>query len=638
MSSVCYIIANENRPFQRPAIISKGVCASRGRCDGIMKLKTPAFKEHFTESEVLALEKEFISTYTQNNSKPLRTLIRLYKRYWKELLVSIIFFVIKTSPVWLIPIVTANIINAVVYPTDNLVQTIVINVSVLASLILLNIPTHMIHTRYYSIVVRRVEAGLRGAMVRKLQHLSISFHREMQSGRIQSKLIRDVEAVSGLSVELFTSIPGAIISMLVYLFVVGFTNIIVFAFFIFCVPCSVTLVRIFRRRLRKTNSEYRVNMESTSASLTEMEEMIEINRAHALENKEIRKETRTLNSMANTGFRLDMTNALFGASNWVTIQLFQLLCLCFTAYLAYQGIIRVGDISLYQSYFASLTAQVSSLIMLMPAIAKGLESVSSIGEILTSTDIEDNEGKLALDNIQGHFQFDNVSFHYVEDQPLLQGVDLDVRAGETLAIVGESGSGKTTMLNLIIGFNHPTAGRVLLDGHDISELDLHAYRKHIAIVPQNSVLFSGTIRENITYGLSDISEETIQDAVDAAQLRDFIRALPLGIDTPLTEHGANLSGGQRQRISIARAIIRNPKVIILDEATSALDSVSEKLIQNAIRNLTKDRTTFIVAHRLSTIRDADRIAVIKQGRCVELGNYDELMEKKGVFYQMQTVR
>jgi ATP-binding cassette subfamily B protein len=188
----------------------------------------------------------------------------------------------------------------------------------------------------------------------------------------------------------------------------------------------------------------------------------------------------------------------------------------------------------------------------------------------------------------------------------------------------------------VLGFNFATAGELLIDGKDIREIDLHSYRSHIAIVPQSSVLFTGTIRENITYGIENATDEQIEMAIEAAQLKSFIDSLPNGINTLLTEHGANLSGGQRQRISIARAIIRDPSVIIFDEATSALDSVSEREIQKAIDNLTSQRTTFIVAHRLSTIRNADRIAVLQNGRCEEIGTYDELMEKKGLFYRMQT--
>ena len=303
--------------------------------------------------------------------------------------------------------------------------------------------------------------------------------------------------------------------------------------------------------------------------------------------------------------------------------------------MALKGEIQIGDISLYQSYFSTLTAQVSTIIGLMPIITKGFESISSIGEILSADDIEDNHGKKEITKLCGEYDFNDIHFAYESDQPLLRGLNLHVNAGETIAIVGESGSGKSTLMNLVLGFNFPNSGTVTVDGEDITKIDLHSYRKHLAVVPQNSVLFTGTIRENITYGLDTVTDEQLWRVLDAALLSDFIKKLPLGVDTPLEEHGANLSGGQRQRLSIARALIRNPDVIIFDEATSALDTISEKEIQEAINNLSKDKTTFIVAHRLSTIRNADRIAVIKEGVCCEIGTYDELVAKRGVFYQMQ---
>ena len=200
------------------------------------------------------------------------------------------------------------------------------------------------------------------------------------------------------------------------------------------------------------------------------------------------------------------------------------------------------------------------------------------------------------------------------------------------------GAGKSTVLNIVIGFNKPTSGQVLIDGHDINTIDLHSYRKFLAVVPQTSILFNGTIRENITYGMPSVTEEQLQQAIEAANLTDLIASLPDGLNTVVGEHGGKLSGGQRQRISIARAIIRDPRVIVFDEATSALDSISEKQIQTAINNLTRDRTTFIVAHRLSTIRDADKIAVLREGHCVEYGTFDELMQRKGEFYKMKVLQ
>lgn len=592
----------------------------------------------FTEEEIMKLEDDFVETYLKNEIHPYRTLIRLYMRYWKELLLSLFFYFIKTSPVMALPVVTANIINLATQRPDNAMQLAIINISVIVALMLLNIPTHVLYIKYHSIAMRRVEAGLRGAMVRKLQQLSISFHKEMQSGRIQSKLMRDVETVQMLSNQLFSSIPGIVINMATALAVVITKNLTIFFFFLLTIPTSVMVVRIFNKSIRRYNSQFRKDLESTSADLMDMVEMTQITRAHALENFEVKKLTMRLSSVAKTGYKLDMVQAKFGSVSWVVFSLFQLLCLVFSSLLAFRGEIEIGDISLYQSYFNTLTGQVSTLIGLVPIITKGMDSVTSIGEILGARDIEDNRGKQKMRTLNGEYEFRNVDFHYTPDQPVLKGLNLKVKAGETIALVGESGSGKSTILNLVLGFNMPRSGQVFVDGKNMDDIDLHSYRRHLAIVPQTSVLFTGTIRDNITYGLTSVSQQRIDEAVEAAHLTEFIASLPNGLDTMLDEHGGNLSGGQRQRISIARAIIRNPKVIIFDEATSALDTVSEKEIQSAINNMTRDRTTFIVAHRLSTIRDADRIAVIKNGCCVEIGTYDELMAQKGEYYKMQTLQ
>ena len=212
-------------------------------------------------------------------------------------------------------------------------------------------------------------------------------------------------------------------------------------------------------------------------------------------------------------------------------------------------------------------------------------------------------------------------------------MNLTVKQGETVALVGESGSGKSTVVNMAIGLFSATSGSITIDGKDIKELDMRSVRNRVAVVPQNTILFNGTIKENIIYGRKGVTKAELDKAIEAANLKQVIDKLPNGVNTNIGEHGGRLSGGQRQRISIARAIIRNPDVIIFDEATSALDTVSEAEIQSAINNLTRERTTFIVAHRLSTIRTADKIAVISNGTCVEFGTYDELMQKKGEFYK-----
>ena len=604
-----------------------------------LKQKRPApYDREFTDEALEALEDEFIDSYVRSEVKPFRMLLKIYRRFWRELLYAMFLYLIKHSPVVCLPIVTANIINFVAYPEARDPTELAVQLALLFLLLILNIPTHMLYTKYYSKVTRRVEAGLRGAMVRKLQQLSIPFHKEMQSGRIQSKLMRDVEAVHALSHQLLNFIPQMLISVVTALVVVLSMNLTVFLFFVICVPLAVGTSRFFRSAMTRYNKDYRVSMEATSAKLMDMVEMTEITRAHALEDKEIKSLTVRLKNVANAGVRVDVIQSLFGASIWVVFQIFQLACLLFTSYLAFQGSIQVGDISLYQSYYGTLTGQVSAFLSLLPAITKGLDSISSIGEILSATDVENNDGKEQLPPLRGEYEFKNVTFSYDKDQSLLHDFSLHVRPGETIAFVGESGCGKTTTMNLVLGFNLATGGEILVDGKNIKDIDLHSYRSHIAIVPQTGVLFTGTIRENITYGMDSISDEELASVLDAARLTEFINSLPDGLDTMLNEHGSNLSGGQRQRISIARAIIRKPSVIIFDEATSALDSVSEREIQKAIDNLSKDHTTFVVAHRLSTVKNADRIAVLRNGRCEEIGSYEELMAKKGFFYQLQTAQ
>lgn len=595
-------------------------------------------KTHFSEEDILRQEQNFIRTYSNPNAKPLRLLFGLYKGHYLQLALSSLFFLIKTSPVWFLPVVTERVIDIAGCGDPAAFPSIFWWLLVEFALVALNVPSHYLHVHFLSMANRSVEAGLRGAMVRKLQQLSISFHKEMESGRIQSKIMRDVESIEGLSSQIFTSILNIIINITVALIAVATTNLTILAFFVACAPASALIAFAFRKDMRVRNREFRQELERTSATVMEMEALVPVARAHALENKEIRRMTYQLNQVAEKGYRLDVVQSMFGSAGWSVFQVFQILCLAVTSYMALHGMITVGFIVMYQSYFGTLVGQISALLNLVPIITKGTESISSVGEILKSHDVEDNTGKTKIHELKGAFEFRDVSFQYDEETRVLEHFSLSVQAGETIALVGESGAGKSTVMNLVIGFNHPTSGQVLMDGQDLNDIDLHSYRKFLAVVPQTSILFSGTVRDNITYGMTGISETQLWAAIRAAHLEEVINHLPDGLDTLVGEHGDKLSGGQRQRIAIARAIIRDPRVIIFDEATSALDTISEREIQHAINNLTRDRTTFIVAHRLSTIRDADKIAVMADGHCVEYGTYDELMEKKGEFYKLKKLQ
>ena len=584
-------------------------------------------------------ENDYAELFRRNRNNSLKTLILLYRGHYMELFWSVVFFVCKHSPVWILPIVTANIIDAATKRPDGAIRTIWLNAAFIIVKVLRNILTNYIHTWLYAKTIRNVEKDLRSALVRKLQQLSIAYHKEMESGRLQSKIMRDVEQVETLSSQIFITMLSILLNVVVALGIVLTKDRIVFAFFGATVPLAVLIMAFFRGRIKRYNSDFRQEMEETSVQVMEMVEMIPVTRAHALEKKETSRMQTQLKQVATKGLQLDMVQTYFSSISWVTFQVFQVLCLGFTGCLAVRGKITVGEVVMYQTYFSSIVNNVSSIISLIPIVAKGLESVHSIGDVLTAEDVEDNRKKKKLKELHGDISFSDVEFCYPDSgHPVLEHLNLHIKQGETIAFVGPSGAGKSTILNMVIGFSKPSGGRILIDGNDITKLNLNSYRKYIAVVPQTSILFSGTIRDNITYGLDDISDEQLQQVLLASNLKEMIDALPDGLDTRIQEHGGNLSGGQRQRISIARAFVRNPKILILDEATSALDTISEKQIQEATHNLAHDRTTLIVAHRLSTIRDADRIAVVENGGIAEIGTYEELIEKKGAFYEMQRMQ
>jgi ATP-binding cassette subfamily B protein len=579
----------------------------------------------------------FAESYKKHGNNSLLVLIGFYKGYYLNFLFSTIFYVIKHSPVWVLPIATANIINYATEGRQDAWFWVIVNAIVLFVLVIMNVPANYLHMHFRSKAERSVEAGLRSALVHKIQHISMPYQSDLETGRLSSKIMRDVEAIETVSNQLFTNLLNICINIAVALAVTVTKSKIVFIFFIMMVPISGALVAAFRTKIRTINKNFRKEMETTSAKVIEMVEMMPVTRAHALEKKEISKMDEQVGHIAEQGYNLDIVQTNFGAVSWAIFQSFQLGCLVFTSYLALKGRIPVGDVVLYQTYFTTIVNQVSSLLNIIPTITKGLESVNSVGEVLLNDNVEVNKGKYELKDLKGSYEFKNIYYRYPNsDNDIIKGLSLSVKEGETIAFVGESGAGKTTMINLLIGFCLPTSGSLLIDGHDITEINLRTYREYLAVVPQNTVLFSGTIRENILYGEDNVSEEMLQKVIDESGLRSVVDSLPDGVDTSLGEHGGRFSGGQRQRLAIARALVRNPKVIILDEATSALDNISEKYVTGALDNLSLGRTTFIVAHRLSTIERADRIVVMKEGEIVEIGTYKELMNQKGYFYEMES--
>ena len=563
----------------------------------------------------------------------------------KPIVGSTLIYVLQAAPQWVTPVLTANIINVVTKAissgagaTWEVWQSIIINAAVLAFLLLMNVPTTIWRWRVVSKMIRRTSAGIKGSVVRKLQSLSITYHKDMQSGKIQSKFLKDTEAVDGLLSNFIHGIIPCILTIIVTTAISVYNNGWVALFFLVIIPANVGLTYIFRKKVRQTHRDYRLKTEDLSAKMTTMLEMMPVTKSHGLERTEILEFNRTIQKLTGSGINLDKTTANFGSWIWVINMLLSSACLVFCAILALNGAIGVGDIVLYQSMFSQISSSVMSLTNLVPAIASGAEALSSVGEIMNATDVEVNIGKLNIPAIDGNVCFKNVCYKYPDgEQNVVSNFSLDVKAGECIAVVGGSGSGKSTIMNLIIGFLMPNSGDIFIDGKSIKDFNLSEYRHHISVVPQNSILFTGSIKDNITYGLEHYTKEQLDYAVSMANLEEFIKELPDGINTDVGEHGGKLSGGQKQRVTIARALIRNPKILILDEATSALDNISEYHVQKAISSSIRGRTTFIVAHRLSTIRDADRIVVMEQGVAVECGTYDELMAKKGKFFELKAL-
>ncbi|MDD5675340.1 MAG: ABC transporter ATP-binding protein [Chitinivibrionales bacterium] len=570
---------------------------------------------------------------------PFKTLYHLYDNLHRDLVFAILFFIIKHSPVWITPIVIAQVINIVTYPARHPLKDLWFYGALLLVLIVQNIPTHMTHVYFLRKAVRTMETELRSALLRRMQQLSIAFHDDFRVGSLQSKVLRDVESVQILSDQIIGMILPALLGIIFAACVTLGKQPLVMLLYLVTVPLTVVLIWTFRSRVKTRNREFRGELEQMTARVSEMIEMIPLTRAHGVENSEIEKMDQQLHRVQDRGFRLDIVNSLFGATGWVIFQGFQVLCLLVTAFMAYKGRISVGEVVLYQGFFAMIVNAVMMILAIYPQLTRGFESIQSIGEILECPDLEQNEGKKNVLCVSGKFTFENVSFSYAgAGAAAVADFSLSVAPGERIALVGPSGAGKSTILNLIVGFRRPTAGRILLDGEDMQGLDLRQYRHFLAIVPQNTILSSATIRENITYGLSDVPESKLQEAIVMANAADFIRDLPQGLNTAIGEHGGKLSGGQRQRIAIARALIRDPRVILFDEATSSLDIASEMLIGQAMERLAQGRTTFIVAHRLTTIKSAGRIVVMNAGRITEIGAHDELMARRGEFFRLKSLQ
>ncbi len=478
-----------------------------------------------------------------------------------------------------------------------------------------------------------IVADLRKAVYGHIMTLPVKFFDTRKTGEITSRLTSDVAVVQGItSASLASAISQSItfIGGLALMLVASVTlSLVVLSF----MPLIVLTAAAFGRRLRRISTQYQDRIADANAAAEEAISAARVVKWFTAEESEVRRYVRRVQESYAVAIRRAKLRALF--SPFVSLGGYATLAVVMWVggRQVLSGALTAGELVTFLLYTLTVAGAIGSFSGLYTQLQTALGSSQRIFELLAEqSDIRDPERPVALTAPKGRITFEGVGFHYTDrDVEVLEDVSLDVAPGEVVALVGPSGAGKSTMVQLIPRFFDPTEGRVLLDAIDVRHLRVRDLRRTMAAVPQETQLFSGTITENLLLGRPDATEQDLRDAAIAANAHDFIQAFPDGYETIVGERGIKLSGGQRQRVAIARALLNDPRILILDEATSSLDSESEALVQEALQRLMKGRTTVIIAHRLSTVRDADRLLVLDQGRIVQEGSHQQLLAQGGLY-------
>ncbi|HEY5540581.1 MAG TPA: ABC transporter ATP-binding protein [Coriobacteriia bacterium] len=472
----------------------------------------------------------------------------------------------------------------------------------------------------------------RGDVITKIEQLDIGYFEAVESGDLMSRLINDVSQVDSFLAQGFRRVLGAAVGLAATLGAMFWVNWQLALATIFVVPLMIGVTRLFGVIARRAFRERQEAIGDVSATLAE--ELGGIKVAQAFNRTDRNRSEFTQRNATNRDANVNaaVVSSAFSPVLALISTIATALVSALGGYLAAKQLITIGVVVAFLSYarqFFNSVSQLSSLYSDTLSALAGGERV--FGLLDTPVEVADPPEPVDLGRVEGRIEYRGARFGYKTGPEILHGVDLTIEPGETLAIVGATGAGKTTMVNLVPRFYDPTGGQMFVDGHDLRDVSLSSLRRNFGIVLQDPFLFSGTVAENIRYGALNASDETVRRAAETAGALDFIDRLPQGFETQVTERGATLSTGQRQLIAFARAIVGDPAILILDEATSSVDTRTEMLIQRGLRNILAGRTALIVAHRLSTVRDADRIVVVDSGRIVEEGPYAELLAAGGAF-------
>ena len=572
-------------------------------------------------------------------------MIRKFCSYYKphmRLFILDLFCALVLSLINLIyPLIAKYIMNELA-GDESKIKLIVILGIVLLVIYLIKAGLNFVIQYWGHIVGVRIQGDMRKEMFEHLQKLPFSFFDENKTGTIMSRLINDLQDISELAhhgpedifiatITLIGSCALMIFSVNPYLALISFS----------VVPFIVVYAIITRKSMRNAFKRTREETGIINAQVESSVSGIRVSKAYTREVYENEKF-----EVCNTGFKKAKSGqykqmGIFGSGMTFFTDFLYLLALISGGIFYSKGLIDEPSFTAYILYTTNIITPIRTIVNIFEQIQNGMTGFSRFIDIINTPVEEENINAIEIDGFTNRISFNNVSFKYGEDDTenmVLSNLSFDIKKGSTVALVGPSGGGKTTICHLLPRFYELTDGSITIDDIDIKDITRYSLRKNIGIVQQDVFLFAGTIRENIAYGKVDATDEEIIDAAKKANILEFINSMPEGLDTYVGERGVKLSGGQKQRISIARAFLKNPPVLILDEATSALDNVTEMQIQQALDELSKGRTTLVVAHRLSTVKNADNIIIIDKTGIIEQGDHNKLIEQNGVYanlYQYQ---